>query len=154
MASSSKFTTYLSAYSVFLCSIAGVMCCDYYIVRKGYLDIQQLYSADKHGAYYGMFGVSWIGYAAYLCGILINFVGFIGAVGVDVPIGATYIYNFNYFTGFIVAALVYWGLSRIFYIPATSKTWNEIEFQGAEMHQADIKGMGDDEKAEDTQVEV
>lgn len=34
-ASSNDFTTYLSAYSVLLSSVAGVMLCDYYFVRKG-----------------------------------------------------------------------------------------------------------------------
>jgi hypothetical protein len=35
------------------------------------------------------FGVSWHGYAAYISGILVNIVGFAGAIGVNVPIGAT-----------------------------------------------------------------
>ncbi len=35
MSSSSKFTTVLSAYSVFLSSIIGVVACDYYIIRRG-----------------------------------------------------------------------------------------------------------------------
>ncbi|KAJ5756852.1 hypothetical protein N7533_006395 [Penicillium manginii] len=65
----------------------GVMVSDYYLMRKGYLDIEDLYSARKDSLYYGVYGVSWHGYTAYFCGILINIVGFAGAVGVDVPIG-------------------------------------------------------------------
>jgi purine-cytosine permease-like protein len=37
--------------------IAGVMVSDYYLVRKGFLDIQALYSAERDGIYYGTFGV-------------------------------------------------------------------------------------------------
>ena len=44
LSSSNKFTTYLSAYSVFLSSIAGVILSDYYFVRKGYFQIIELYS--------------------------------------------------------------------------------------------------------------
>lgn len=87
LSSSNNFTTYLSAYSVFLSSIAGVMCADYYLVRKGYLQTRNLYSADRKGPYFFHGGVSWRGYAAYLAGILPNVVGFVGAVGVDVPKG-------------------------------------------------------------------
>lgn len=91
MSSSNNFTTYLSAYSVFLSSIAGVIVTDYYFVRKGYLQTRDLYSALRSGPYYYTFGVHWRGYAAYIAGILINVTGFAGAVGNPVPKGATYI---------------------------------------------------------------
>ncbi|KAJ5497610.1 hypothetical protein N7463_009597 [Penicillium fimorum] len=124
-----KFTLYLSAYSVFLSAIAGVMASDYYLVRRGFLDMQALYSAKRDGLYYGTFGVSWHGYAAYICGILISIVGFAGAVGVNVPMGAKYIYNINYFSGFIVSGVVYWTLAWMVPIPGTSEIWNEVPYE-------------------------
>lgn len=124
---SNSFTTYLSAYSVFLSSIAGVMVCDYYWVRKGYLETQNLYSGLKTGPYYFTYGFHWRAFAAYIAGIIINVVGFAGAVGTPVPIGAEYIYNLNYFCGFIVAAIVYALLCRISPIPAVSKVWLEVD---------------------------
>jgi NCS1 family nucleobase:cation symporter-1 len=125
---SNKFTTYLSAYSVFLSSVAGVMVCDYYWVRKGFLDIKDLYSGKSTGSYYFWHGFNWRGYAAYILGIAVNIVGFAGAVGATVPIGATYIYNVNYFAGFIVAAVSYKLFSHFFPIPALSPTgkWMEV----------------------------
>ncbi|KAJ5613308.1 hypothetical protein N7510_006502 [Penicillium lagena] len=149
VSSSSKFTLYLSAYSVFLSSIAGVMVSDYYLVRKGYLNIEELYSARKDGPYYSTCGVSWHGYAAYLCGILINIVGFAGAVGVDVPIGAQYIYEVNYFSGFIVSGAVYWVLTRAVPIPATSATWNEIPYEMNHMAPDDGKKVEEVERVEE-----
>lgn len=62
--SSNQFTTYLSAYSVFLSSIAGVMIVDYYLVRKGYLEVKELYDARKSGPYFYTWGVNWRAYAA------------------------------------------------------------------------------------------
>ncbi|KAF6820939.1 uridine permease [Colletotrichum plurivorum] len=121
-----QFTTYLSAYSVFLSSIAGVMCCDYYVVRKGYLEVKELYDARKSGPYYYTYGFHWRGYVAYIAGILINVVGFAGAIGRDVPIGATYIYNVNFFAGFIVSSGMYWLLCKVSPIPATSDRWMEV----------------------------
>lgn len=125
--SSNQFTTYLSAYSLFLSAIAGVMICDYYIVRRGYLDIKALYSARKTDPYFYSMGFSWRAYAAYFAGILINIVGFAGAVGREVPIGAQYIYNVNYFSGVIVSGGVYWILTTFFPVPATSDRWNEVD---------------------------
>ncbi len=126
LSTSNQFTTYLSAYSVFLSSIAGVIICDYYLVRKGYLRITDLYSADKTSAYYFRFGFHWRGYAAYVAGILINIVGFVGAIGRPVPVGAQYIYNLNFFCGFIVASATYYLLCRSFPVPATSDRWMEV----------------------------
>ncbi|KAI5868407.1 permease for cytosine/purines, uracil, thiamine, allantoin-domain-containing protein [Durotheca rogersii] len=127
LTSANQFTTYLSSYSVFLSSIAGVMCSDYYFVRKGYLEIRELYDARKTGPYFFSFGFHWRAYAAYISGILINVVGFAGAVnGGNVPDGATYIYNFNFFCGFIISTGMYWFLCWAFPIPACSDRWMEV----------------------------
>ena len=126
LSTSNNFTTYLSAYSVFLSSIAGVIICDYYIVRRGFYQVKDLYSAQKSSPYYFTFGFHWRGYTAYICGILINIVGFVGAIGKPVPKGAQYIYNINFFAGFIVASLTYWALCKISPIPACSDRWMEV----------------------------
>ncbi|EYE92368.1 nucleobase cation symporter-1 family protein [Aspergillus ruber CBS 135680] len=127
VSSSNQFTTYLSAYSIFLSSIAGVMLCDYYIIRRGYFNIHDLYSAERTGIYYHYFGFSWHAYASYIAGILINIVGFAGEVGRDVPIGAQYIYNINYFSGFLVSGAVYFILANIVPIPGKSEKWCEVD---------------------------
>lgn len=106
------------------------MVCDYYLVRKGYLQVRDLYNAQSSGPYYYTFGVHWRGYVAYIAGILINVVGFAGAVGAKVPVGATYIYNLNFFMGFIVAAIVYWVLCHFWEVPATSRYWLEVNDDG------------------------
>jgi NCS1 family nucleobase:cation symporter-1 len=146
--SSNQFTTYLSAYSVFLSSIAGVICCDYYLVRKGYLQIDNLYSAHKSGPYYYTFGVHWRGYAAYIAGVLINIVGFVGALGFKVPMVAMYIYYLNYFGGFIVALVCYYLLCLFFPITATSDVWREIGDEGhSPLPAEDERFMSRDEEA-------
>ncbi len=139
LSTSNQFTTYLSAYAVFLSSIAGVIICDYYLVRKGYLRITDLYSAKKTSAYYFWFGIHWRGYAAYVAGILINIVGFVGAIGRPVPVGAQYIYNLNFLCGFIVASATYYLLCRSFPVPATSDRWMEV---GDEIADAGVAGAG------------
>lgn len=123
---SNQFTTYLSAYSVFLSSIAGVMISDYYFVRRGYMEVKELYDARPASPYFFTWGINFRAYAAYIAGILINVVGFAGAVGNDVPIGAQYLYNVNFFGGFGVSAFIYWLLCRLFPIPAVSDKWMEV----------------------------
>ncbi|CAF3115429.1 unnamed protein product [Rotaria sp. Silwood2] len=123
LASSSTFTIYLSAYSTFLSSVVGVMISDYYFVRKGYLDIEELYSGSKKGAYYFTLGVNWRAYVAYIAGILINVVGFAGAVGARVPTAAQNMYHLNFYLGFIVSSLIYYGLCKLSPVPACGQIW-------------------------------
>ncbi|KAL4786362.1 permease for cytosine/purines, uracil, thiamine, allantoin-domain-containing protein [Aspergillus varians] len=143
VADSNQFTTYLSAYSIFLSAIAGVMLCDYYIVRKGYLVVRDLYRGEKDSVYRFHYGFSWQAYAAYLSGILINIVGFAGEVGRDVPVGAQYIYNVNYLSGFIVSAVMYYIITRFVPVMATSDTWNEVN------NDLDLDSVGQDLDSEE-----
>ena len=151
LSTSNNFTTYLSAYSVFLSSIAGVMICDYYVVRRGYYQIRDLYSPQRTAPYYFTYGFHWRGYTAYICGILINIVGFVGAIGKPVPQGAKNIYNINFFAGFIVASLTYWALCKISPIPACSEKWMEV---GDEIRNVSVayeaEGYTDDSASEDS----
>jgi NCS1 family nucleobase:cation symporter-1 len=84
LSSSSNFPTYLSSYSVFLSSVAGVIICDYYFVRREMLSLKDLYSARKGSPYYYTAGISGRAYVAYISGILINVLGFADAVGTKV----------------------------------------------------------------------
>ncbi|KAF8330103.1 permease for cytosine/purines, uracil, thiamine, allantoin-domain-containing protein [Amanita rubescens] len=106
--SSSEFTNYLSAYSVFLSSITGVMITEYYIIRKGHYRIVDLYDTKRDGWYWYTYGINFRAYTAYIAGILINVVGFAGATGRHVPLAATRIYQLAFFTGFGVSSIVYY----------------------------------------------
>ncbi len=144
---SNTFLTYLSAYAIFLSAMAGVITTDYYLVRRGYLNVPELYSARKSGPYYYSFGVHWRAYAAYIAGILINVVGFAGEVGATVPTGATYIFNVNFFGGFIVSSGVYWALCRLSPIPETRKQWSEMLESDAESDLPVARSSSDEKDA-------
>jgi NCS1 family nucleobase:cation symporter-1 len=136
LSSANEFTTYLSAYTVFLSAIAGVLALDYYLVRKGLLIVEDLYTNRKGSTYMFHYGVSWRAYAAYFCGILINIVGFAGSVGATVPIGATYIFNFSFFGGFIISGAAYYAICWKWPIAGCAKSFDEST---AEDYFADIE---------------
>lgn len=79
---------------------------------------------------------------------MINIVGFAGAVGCKVPIGAQYVYNINYFTGVLVSGGVYFALTWFFPVPETSATWNEVDIDVEDFSVAygkdpnDLEGQG------------
>ncbi|KAL1572623.1 NCS1 nucleoside transporter [Candida albicans P94015] len=154
ISTSSKFTTYLSAYSVFLSSVAGVVACDYFYVRRGFISLIDLYSLtnpdNKHqdSIYrYNKIGVNWRAYVAYICGILPNIVGFVGATETHkVPIGATQVYRLNFFMGFFTAWIIYSVLCYFFPVPTGTvkvgpfeKGWFE-EWQDVETFDEELVG--------------
>ncbi|PFH58152.1 hypothetical protein XA68_14094 [Ophiocordyceps unilateralis] len=126
LASANRFTTYLSAYSVFLSSIAGVIITDYYLVRRGFLDVGELYDARRTGIYFYTWGVNYRAYVAYIAGILVNVVGFAGAVGRQVPEAAIFLYRLDFFCGLFVSSAVYWALCRLHPVSGTSAHWMEV----------------------------
>ncbi|KZS90713.1 putative uracil permease [Sistotremastrum niveocremeum HHB9708] len=160
--SSNSFTSYLSAYSVFLSSIAGVMITEYYIVKKGRVRVSDLYTSRSDGWYYYTYGVNLRAYAAYISGILINVVGFAGATGRTVPIAATHIYQMSFFTGFGVSSLVYYLLHVFFPAqPGRVKGWEEVdvsEWKGLgvehERHSEDGDSQSDEKEKERTASDV
>lgn len=86
---------------------------DYYFVRREHLDTNELYSASSEGLYYYTYGINWWAYVAYIVGILINAVGFAGAVGAHVLSIVTKIYQLNFFLGIIISSGLYSILHKL-----------------------------------------
>ncbi|KZV72774.1 NCS1 nucleoside transporter family [Peniophora sp. CONT] len=157
--SSNQFTSYLSAYSVFLSSIAGVMITEYFLIRRGHYRVADLYSARRDGWYYYTYGINFRAYAAYISGILINVVGFAGATGRSVPLAATRIYEMSFFTGFGVSMVVYLTLNYLFppagknaHFLEIDESANELPASGDEV--GSEEGYYGDEKKRRESVEV
>ncbi|OCH85765.1 hypothetical protein OBBRIDRAFT_284732 [Obba rivulosa] len=144
--SSNNFTSYLSAYSVFLSSIAGVMIMDYYVIRKGHYSVKDLYHSEESGWYWYTYGVNFRAYAAYIAGILINVIGFAGATGRSVPLAATRIYDMSFFTGFGVSAVVYLTLNYIFPAKGASARFEEVDVSEVDVSEETDSRDGDSDK--------
>ncbi|MCO5599917.1 hypothetical protein L7F22_054024 [Adiantum nelumboides] len=129
--SSNSFATYLSAYSLFLSSISGTMLCDYYIVRRGVLQVESLYTSKIDQPYRYLGGFNLRAFAAYISGIAMTVTGFAGVLGANVSTAAQEMYILAYPIGFLTSGLVYLLLCTIFPIPGSydvrtsGKTFNE-----------------------------
>ncbi|EPQ31101.1 uncharacterized protein PFL1_01290 [Pseudozyma flocculosa PF-1] len=117
---SNSFATYLSAYSLFLSSISGCVVFDYYIVRRGVLNVPSLFSAASKKSqptapsqYHYCGGVNPRAFIAYLAGIAVSVTGFAGVLGADVSVAAERIYILAYPVGFLTSGLVYLLLCQI-----------------------------------------
>src|ERR1700746_3030643 len=94
---------WLVGYSGFLGPIAGVMICDYFVVQKKILLLEDLYL--RQGFYEFSRGINWRAMAALGTGAGIAFIGLI------VP-ALRVLYDYAWFVGFAASFLVYWALMR------------------------------------------
>ena len=92
---------WLGTYAAVLGSVAGIMICDYFVIRRRQLIADDLYL--RGGAYEYSGGFNWraitalyIGSAAGLMGKWVSSVGFL--------------YDYSWFVGFAVAFIIYWLL--------------------------------------------
>ena len=92
---------WLVGYSGFLGPIAGVLICDYFVVRKKFLVVEDLY--QRNGQYEYSRGFNWTAVAALAAGTGVAFVGLV------VP-PLRVLYNYAWFVGFLVSFLTYFIL--------------------------------------------
>jgi NCS1 family nucleobase:cation symporter-1 len=105
--------TWLIGYGALLGPVAGIMIADYFVVRRGVLQLDDLYR--RGGAYEYARGVNWVAVAAFVLGVLPNLPGFIAALsGIPTTPLFTTLYNWAWFVGFVVAVVVYVVGMKIF----------------------------------------
>jgi len=95
---------WLVGYSGFLGPIAGVLICDYFVVRKKILAPEDLY--QRGGQYEYSHGFNWQAIFALAAGAAVAFVGLL------VP-AVRVLYNYAWFVGFAVSFLSYYVLMKM-----------------------------------------
>jgi NCS1 family nucleobase:cation symporter-1 len=94
---------WLGGYAAFLGPVAGIMICDYFIVRCRVLVVDDLYL--RGGAYEYSSGFNWMAVAALALGAGTALVGLV------LP-SLRVLYDYSWFVGFAVAFGVYYGLMK------------------------------------------
>jgi NCS1 family nucleobase:cation symporter-1 len=118
--SSDNFLNFLNGYSVFLGPMCGIMLCDYWILRRGYLNLEQLYT--RGGFYWYTKGWNFRAGVAFLVALVPGLPGLANNVNHDlnIPQGFRNVYTLNWLVGVVIAGVVYYALSMGFKVPAES----------------------------------
>jgi len=90
--------TYLGYFGSFLSALAGIMICDYYVIRHRRLNVQDLYKKDGQYRYHG--GINWCGIIAWILG----------------TVAANLFSNYGYLFGFPTGFVVYLILTKAWYL--------------------------------------
>jgi NCS1 family nucleobase:cation symporter-1 len=105
--------TWLIGYSGLMGAIAGILICDYWVVRKQRLSLRDLYLVDGEYRYRG--GINWRAVAAFVLAVAPVAPGFV-RVAIDPGRGnldfLDSLYRYAWFVTFGISFAAYLGLSR------------------------------------------
>ncbi len=107
--------TWLIGYSGLMGAIAGILICDYWVLRRGRLDLEALY--DPKGQYSYSSGVNWRAIVALAIAVAPVVPGFLNAAStpggkVSNPGPADRLYDYAWFITFGLGFLLYLGLMK------------------------------------------
>ncbi len=94
---------WLGGYAAVLGPVAGIMICDYFLIRRKRLVVNELYLRD--GEYEYSRGFNWRAIGALCIGSAVALMGLV------IP-SVRVLYDYSWFVGFVVAFVVYWGLMK------------------------------------------
>jgi len=117
---------FLSGYSCLMGPLAGVMVCDYYLIKKQKLNIHELYR--DHGIYWYDAGFNWRAFAAFAGGFAPLLPGFSKSIQNNLDVGGAWeIYTFAWIFGFFSAMLLYYIICT-YISPPTSAMVDEAVY--------------------------
>lgn len=116
LSSAATFINVLSAYSVFLGPICGIMVCEYWVIRQRKIKLTDLYHPRPDGAYYYWKGINLRAYSAWITGFASQLPGFINAINpsIEVPVGCVRLYSLAFPLGFVLSFLSYLAFNKLF----------------------------------------
>jgi len=94
---------WLGGYAAFLGPVAGIMICDYYLIRRRRLLVEDLYLRGRKYEYTN--GFNWVAIAALCAG------AGTALVGLEIP-SLRVLYDYSWFVGFAVSFAIYYMLMR------------------------------------------
>ncbi|KZT03757.1 NCS1 nucleoside transporter family protein [Laetiporus sulphureus 93-53] len=154
LSSSSIFLEVLSAYSVFLSPMTGLMVSQYYVIQRRYFKISDVYIGDSRSIYWYTWGINWRAFVAFFSGVAPCITGFIGAVSPHtVSKTAARLYDLNYVLGFCIAFLMNCLLHRVFPVPRQVAFIESMEKAGAPKHLDGLESFIRDVESLDESVE-
>jgi NCS1 family nucleobase:cation symporter-1 len=95
---------WLGGYAAFLGPVAGIMICDYFVIRRRVLIVDDLYL--RGGVYEYSRGFNWLAVVALALGAGTALVGLV------VP-AVRVLYDYSWFVGFAVSFVAYYALMRL-----------------------------------------
>lgn len=116
LATATTFINVMSAYSVFLGPMVGIMIFHYFFVVHQKVKLSDLFTTSREGIYYYWYGFNWRAFVAWVIGFAPQLPGFINAVNpsIKVPQACVHMFQICFKLGFAISFFVYYLINRFF----------------------------------------
>ncbi|RDW75296.1 hypothetical protein BP6252_06438 [Coleophoma cylindrospora] len=113
VATANGFLNFLGGYSIFQGPVVGIMIVDYFIIRKGNMDLKDMYSLSADSRYSYFHGFNLRAFAAFVVGFLLPLPGFAASFGYNIAPAATHMYALGWVLSFVMGSLAYLAICMI-----------------------------------------
>ncbi len=121
------------------------MLVDYFFIRRGNLNLPELFTLSPHGRYYFFHGFNVRAFAAFVIGFLLPLPGFAASFGHDIGVAATHMYALGWVLSFLMGGLSYYVICSIWKIPGDDGSYG-FESQVETAKQIIVEGLHVDDE--------
>ncbi|EME38986.1 hypothetical protein DOTSEDRAFT_160813 [Dothistroma septosporum NZE10] len=120
--SAKSFSSFLGGYALFLGALAGILVCDFWIIRRRQLSLAALYLASHDAPHWFNHGINWRAFVAFICGIAPNMPGLAKACNgaLAIPKGASYLYSLSWLVSILISGSIYWVCDKLSPMPISA----------------------------------
>lgn len=117
MATANGFLKFLGGYSIFQGPVVAVMLVDYFIIRKGNITLEDLYTRSSWGRYHFFHGFNIRAFVAFVVGFMLPLPGFAASFGHSIGDGAVEMFSLGWVLSFLMGGTAYFVACKIFKVP-------------------------------------
>ncbi|KAK4700931.1 nucleobase:cation symporter-1, NCS1 family, partial [Phenoliferia sp. Uapishka_3] len=153
LVSAKAFITFLSGYGYWLAPIASIIMVDYYFLKKGNIDVTQLYTSDPNGRYWYNKGWNWRAPVTTIVVLIPCLPGFVAQISTS-DLGISLLGKRLFFISFILTyalgCVVYYTLSVVFPDRTGSsnpdETWEQLADEADAREAQDLALLATEER--------
>lgn len=93
------------------------MIIDYFVIRKGNLNLPDMFSLSRHSRYHYFYGFNLRAFAAFVIGFLLPLPGFAESFGTSSSAAAVHMYSLGWVLSFLMGCLSYYIICMIWPVP-------------------------------------
>lgn len=116
------------------------MIIDYFIIRKGNLDLPDMFSLSPQSRYHYFHGFNLRAFGSFVIGFLLPLPGFAASFGHDIAASATHMYSLGWVLSFLMGCLSYYIACKVWKVPGDDGT-HAFESQVAPAQQVILDGL-------------
>jgi len=116
------------------------MIVDYFLIRRGNVYLDELFSRSSSGRYFYFHGFNLRAFAAFVIGFLLPLPGFVASFGYDISAAASHMYALGWVLSFLMGCLSYYVICLIWKVPGNEPKL-PFESRAADAETLDLEGL-------------